>query len=178
MPPPRRGNAALSIFTIEAVQILHPSTSRMERTPMSSVSNAKRLLPRRRFALLASAAGLGAVLVFTGYEVNPGSGLVSFPTAYAQSAQRPAGFADIVEKVKPSVISVRVKMGSGPQTSSLSGDDNPFGPNSPFEYFFRRFGRPDGNLPGQRGQRPRQHFTTGQGSGFFISADGFAVTNN
>ena len=33
--------------------------------------------------------------------------------AYAQSAQRPVGFADIVEKVKPSVISVRVKVDGG-----------------------------------------------------------------
>jgi serine protease Do len=40
---------------------------------------------------------------------------------------------------------------------------------------------PDGALPDdQRGQRPtpRNRFVTGQGSGFFISADGYAVTNN
>ncbi len=48
--------------------------------------------------------------------------------------------------------------------------------------FFRQFGQPDGGQNGQRGPRgggsgPR-NFSTGQGSGFFISADGFAVTNN
>ncbi len=44
------------------------------------------------------------------------------------------------------------------------------------ERFFRRFGGPDG-IPGLRGQRGRGPIS-GQGSGFFISADGFAVTNN
>jgi serine protease Do len=46
------------------------------------------------------------------------------------------------------------------------------------ERFFRRFGGPDGLPPGMRGL-PRGHgAVTGQGSGFFISADGYAVTNN
>ena len=46
------------------------------------------------------------------------------------------------------------------------------------ERFFRRFGMPEGAMPdGQRAQ-PRGRMVTGQGSGFFISADGYAVTNN
>ena len=148
---------------------------------MSSVSpTPKRLLSGRRLALLASVAGLGAAVLFSGEGFGPHASLNAFTApAYAQSAQRPAGFADIVEKVKPAVISVRVKMGAAAQTSGLSSDDNPFGQNSPFEQFFRRFG-PNGpnGMPGLRGERPRQRFTTGQGSGFFISADGYAVTNN
>src|SRR5262249_52864416 len=94
--------------------------------------------------------------------------------AYAQTAQKPVGFADIVEKVKPAVISVRVKVNAGPQMSEFGGDD-PFGQNSPFQFFFKRFGQ---EMPGTRGGMPRRQFTTGQGSGFFISADGYAVTNN
>jgi serine protease Do len=43
------------------------------------------------------------------------------------------------------------------------------------ERFFRRFGGPDG-IPGMKGGRGR--VVQGQGSGFFISADGYAVTNN
>jgi len=133
----------------------------------------QRLLSGRRLALLASAAGLSAVLVFgSGGLVAP---LASLSTpAHAQTAQRPVGFADIVEKVKPAVISVRVKMNAGPQMSGLGGDDNQFGQGSPFQYFFRRFGQ---EAPGMRGT-PRRQFATGQGSGFFISADGYAVTNN
>jgi serine protease Do len=129
-------------------------------------------LSARRLALLASATGLGAILIFAGPELRLAPAATE---AHAQSAQRPVGFADIVEKVKPAVISVRVKMDAGPEASGLSEDENPLGPNSPFRYFFRRFG-PD--VPGLRGQFPRHQFTTGQGSGFFISADGYAVTNN
>jgi len=51
------------------------------------------------------------------------------------------------------------------------------------ERFFRRFGMPDGqDQDHPRGDTPRsprgRKFTMGQGSGFFISADGYAVTNN
>jgi len=138
---------------------------------MQSVSH-QRLWSARRLALLASAAGLSAVLVFGSGGFAPPLALTT--PAQAQTAQRPVGFADIVEKVKPAVISVRVKMNAGPQNSEFSGED-PFGPNSPFQYFFRRFGQ---EVPGMRGGSPRRQFTTGQGSGFFISADGYAVTNN
>src|SRR5262249_6435770 len=78
------------------------------------------------------------------------------------------GFADIVEKVKPAVISVRVKIDQ-PTQPGLSDDDLPFPPGSPFERFFKRFGTP-GNPKGHE-------VITGQGSGFFISRDGYAVTN-
>jgi len=144
---------------------------------MSSVSPApKRPLHARRYALLASAAGFGAVLALAAPDFGHYAPFASFTApAHAQTAQRPVGFADIVEKVKPSVISVRVKMSAGPESSSLDEDSNPQGQNSPFQFFFRRFGQ---EVPGLRGQFPRRQFTTGQGSGFFISADGYAVTNN
>jgi len=122
--------------------------------------------------LLASAAGIGAVLVFGSAGLVAPLASLTTP-AHAQTAQKPVGFADIVEKVKPAVISVRVKMNAGPQASGFS-EDNPLGQGSPFQYFFRRFGQ---EMPGLRGM-PRRQFTTGQGSGFFISADGYAVTNN
>jgi serine protease Do len=155
---------------------MRASSLQMEPTLMPSVP-AQRLLRGRRFALLASAAGLGAALVLVGPGFDPVVASLSTP-AYGEavSVQRPVGFADVVAKVKPAVISVRVKMDVGPQQSVFGDDNDPFGPNSPFRYFFRRFG---GNqTPGMRGQMPRQRFATGQGSGFFISADGYAVTNN
>jgi serine protease Do len=50
-----------------------------------------------------------------------------------------------------------------------------FGPD--MEEFFRRFGMP--NMPNMpRGEREQRNFSMSQGSGFFISADGYAVTNN
>ena len=44
-------------------------------------------------------------------------------------------------------------------------------PGSPFDRFFRRFGMPENG-------EGRHQLITGQGSGFFITADGYAVTNN
>jgi serine protease Do len=92
------------------------------------------------------------------------------------NSQAQLGFADLVNKVKPAVISVRVKMTEGPTLSSNSnGDDGlPFPPGSPMDKFFRQFGIP---IPQQGAPQGRQ-VVTGEGSGFFISADGYAVTNN
>jgi serine protease Do len=139
------------------------------------------VLSARRFVLMASAAVIGAGVLFSGaeYGTNTTATFLASP-AHAQTMQRPVGFADIVEKVKPAVISVRVKMDGGARTMSFDGD-SPFPPGSPMERFFKRFGMPDGqdNGPTQRGPRGGgRNFTMGQGSGFFISADGYAVTNN
>jgi serine protease Do len=156
-----------------------------------------RLLSNHRIILLATAAGLGAGAIFGDFGLgSKPTGSAVFTPVYAQSVQRPAGFADIVEKVKPAVISVKVSINSGGNNLSLN-EENPLR-GSPFEDFFRRFGSPDGGqrfgLPdgrrpddGQRfgrrndeqgGRAPQRRQYTGQGSGFFISADGYAVTNN
>ena len=134
----------------------------------------------RRFVLLTTTiAGLGAAALVVAPGLNLSGG---YPAAIAQNLseqahklQAPVGFADIVEKVKPAVISVRVKVDGGSETTGLSGNDVPPG----LREFFRRFGMPDGQngpegMPRGRGR----NVITGQGSGFFISADGFAVTNN
>jgi serine protease Do len=131
---------------------------------------ARGIRTARRLVLLASTAGLGIAVLLGGPGNFPPLPALSTP-ALAQNAQRPAGFADIVEKVKPAVISVRVRLDEGPQTSSDEGV--PFPPGSPFDRIFRQFGAP--NLPNTPNGR---HSVTGQGSGFFISADGYAVTNN
>ena len=133
-----------------------------------------RLFSKRRIFLLASVAGLSGGLLFADFALSPprsGSALLTPPYAYAQDAQRPVGFADIVEKVKPAVISVKVKMNAGGDVFSQN-EDNPLR-GTPFEDFFKRFGQE----PGPR-RLPRRQYTLGQGSGFFISADGYAVTNN
>jgi serine protease Do len=136
----------------------------------------RRSLSARRLALLATTiAGIGAVAVLAPYA--PQANFLAGP-AHAQNLtqqaqqlpQRPVGFADIVEKVKPAVISVRVKM-ERQTNSGLSNDELPFPPGSPFERFFRRFGMPNNGDGGRE-------IVTGQGSGFFITADGYAVTNN
>lgn len=134
-----------------------------------------RVLTGRRLALLATSLVVLAaapVLLAPNFQRLAPSALAQNLSEQAQHLARPTGFADIVEKVKPAVISVRVKMSTGGELSS--DDDFPFPKGSPMERFFRRFGAPDG-IPGiPRGRR----FGTAQGSGFFISADGYAVTNN
>jgi serine protease Do len=152
------------------------------RAPRRSVFSA------RKFALMASVvAGLGVA----GYGLSPAPHDVFSSSAYAQvdkqvkqQVAQPTGFADIVERVKPSVISVRVNIGeklAKDDTANKNDDnDSPFQPGSPMERFFKRFGGPDGMPPGMRGG-PRggnRGQVTGQGSGFFISPDGYAVTNN
>src|SRR6266571_402340 len=84
----------------------------------------------------------------------------------AHGAPHPVGFADIAAKVKSAVIGVRVKVENA--ESQLADQDLPFPPGSPFYKFF---GTPDQNPQKRR-------FGTALGSGFFVSSDGYAVTNN
>jgi serine protease Do len=116
---------------------------------------------------------IGAVIAaFTVTSTN----VVSFvSSARAQIVtDRPANllsFADIVEKVKPAVVSVRTKS-EAPQVMTDDGSGD-LPPNA--ERFFRRFF--GDQMPGPN-RTPRNRRSQGQGSGFFISADGFVVTNN
>src|SRR5437764_3525130 len=140
----------------------------------------------RKLALMGSVvAGLG----IAAYGSNLPSGHIDVFTSAAHAqvnnevrrVERPIGFADIVERVKPSVISVKINIADkgSKDDSANKDDDSPFQPGSPMERFFRRFGGPDGLPPGLRGgPRGGRGPVTGQGSGFFISADGYAVTNN
>jgi serine protease Do len=142
------------------------------------------LFSARKFALMASVvAGLGVAV----YGFSPSHGPIDIfsSTAHAQvnnevrKVAQPVGFADIVERVKPSVISVKVNINEKVAKDDSGNDDSPFQPGSPMERFFRRFGGPDGLPPGMRGgPRGGRGVVTGQGSGFFISTDGYAVTNN
>jgi serine protease Do len=117
-----------------------------------------------------------------------GSTLLVLPQAHVEAQSRaqvippgaPASFADLVEHVKPAVVSIQVT-GQGPKIARLPQDPkgrpnprdpgarppSPFPDENPLDEFFKRFGR-DG-IP-----RPTQ----AQGSGFVISPDGYVVTNN
>ena len=133
---------------------------------------------RRALLLGTTILSFGAAALFVAPDAARSPAVAQNVKQQAQTVERPVGFADIVEKVKPAVISVRVKMNASAQNSSFEGQ-LPQG----FERFFRRFGAPEDMVPDmpRRGQPdmprgPRR--SSGQGSGFFISADGFAVTNN
>jgi serine protease Do len=140
---------------------------------MSSLQSWRTPLDRR-FALMASAAAIAGAMA----AADPA--LAASAEAPAQPAERsgPPSFAAIVQSVKPAVISVRAKV-SETNSEDMSSQDNgheqrrpPFFRRPPFDRFFREHGIP--NFP-DGGGHPR--FTLAQGSGFFISADGYVVTN-
>ncbi len=88
----------------------------------------------------------------------------------AIGVRAPLDFADIVERVKPAVVGVRVRI-EGVMTSDEPQEEAPLPPRSPFDRFFRHFGIPIPDAP-----VPKSGFALG--SGFFISGDGYVVTNN
>src|SRR5262245_63378097 len=102
----------------------------------------RKTLTARRLVLLATVAGLGALTLFNG----PG-GPVNVPftapaaaQVSAHNAARPTGFADIVEKVKPAVIGVRVKAEtSAPRERMQFNQDDDSNLPPGLEQFFRRF---------------------------------------
>ena len=141
---------------------------------------------RKSFVNKLAAALIASTVL--GVGVAGISGAVTAPAnAEAVRVETPAnapGFADIIEKVSPAVVSVRVKSNIQPASS----DFGPFGGRN-FEdlppelrKFFDQFGGqqfrgPDG-FHDRRSQRPRRARPVAQGSGFFISEDGYLVTNN
>src|SRR5450755_1302072 len=160
-----RRHAASPIGSMESQAMTNhpsdPSSGSSRNTPRRSLFSA------RRFALMASvAAGLGVAV----YGFSPSSGnldLFSIP-AHAQvnsavgKVAQPSGFADIVERVKAAVISVKVTMKDKATETSNGGDED--SPGSPMERFFHQFGGPDGMPPGMRGHRGGHGVMMGQGS--------------
>jgi serine protease Do len=137
-------------------------------------SGKRKILSGRRLALLASVAGLGLVLAVGPGHFRPAN-LMAFgsPAQAAEAAQAPSGFADLVAKVKPAVISVRVKIVQSDNSSGMQQHSDNQIPEG-MQKFFQQFGMP--GMP--NGMRSGKQVITGEGSGFFISADGYAVTNN
>lgn len=145
----------------------------------SDTTTSRKILRPRRLALLGTVAALGVAAL----SMAPGSapfGTNSFiaPAQAAEAAATPPGFGDLVSKVKPAVISVRVKIDqNNDKTAMLQQNRMDSDENTPFDQFSRQFGfRSPGGMNGM--PRQRHQMITGEGSGFFISADGYAVTNN
>jgi serine protease Do len=138
----------------------------------------------RRKALVASVASFALVAVLaTGSllgEPTPGNAQQTTAPAVTQvpgTAVTPTAqtfsFADIVQRVKPAVVSIRVKsVSSDPHTGMQGpGDDD----DNPLERFFREFRNRRGGP--RQGPDNEQNVQMSQGSGFIIEPDGRVVTN-
>lgn len=149
------------------------------------MSSKKRTSPNRLLATTAVAA-IAAGMLFTGLPQNTMNALAE-PVSI-QAPQMP-GFADVVEAVSPAVVSVRVSSDAVPVSNegfsfNFNGegfdslpDDHPL--KRFFDQFEHQFG--DRDRPhADRGEREhrRRVRPVSQGSGFFITDDGYIVTNN
>ncbi|MBZ9974309.1 MULTISPECIES: Do family serine endopeptidase [unclassified Mesorhizobium] len=146
-----------------------------------SCSPRKRLMAAAASLAISGAIGLGALAT--------GTAPVLADAVRVEAPQVPS-FADVVERVSPAVVSVKVKAKIQPTADDGSDDQDGLDnlPNNPqLRRFFKEF-RGFGDLGGQNdeghrrfGHRDRNNGEprpVAQGSGFFISEDGYLVTNN
>ena len=136
-------------------------------------------LLRKRGTIYVSALALAltAALGTASYELRPDR---AFAESQSTTQQKLPSFAPLVKQAKPSVVSIRVKADAEAKVA-LNGDDEQFGGNenpfegTPFERFFNGPKSPFKNFKMPHGGH---HTVMAQGSGFFISPDGYIVTNN
>ena len=87
-----------------------------------------------------------------------------FTVSIAHSSSVPESFADLAEKLSPSVVNISTTT----VIEQKSRDMPSFPPGSPFEDFFKQFEKPGGK------KRKAQSL----GSGFIIDKSGYVITNN
>ena len=162
--------------------ITPPNIFQESHDPSQPPSNRPRkLLTGRHLILLATVPGLGIAVLGagpSGYVPTRLPVWTSSATAADATSQYPASFADLVAKVKPAVIRSASKSTTRPRNPPACATTRKNDSN--------RSGFADGEVFQQFGSqehaewRPQQITTTSwsEGSGFFISSDGHAVTNN
>lgn len=146
----------------------------------SILKRTSRWLGASALALLVGIGGVSTAFVMTGQAANAqvqNAAQITLP----QAAQPQLGFADLVEAVKPAVVSILVEAEESADSLQRRGGGGQFEfnfpdlpPDHPFHDFFNQFGGQGG---GQGGAPTPRHYMAA-GSGFVISGDGYIVTNN
>src|SRR5262245_39918447 len=139
---------------------------------------SSRKLTRKPVVLTAALIATSALGLTLGHMVPfAAAQTAAQPTIETSYGRAPLSFADIVQKVTPAVVSINVKSDAKvAENDESEGDQVPGMPglpeDNPLNDFFKQFRK---NMP-QRDEKP--HPMLAQGSGFFISRDGYIVTNN
>ena len=152
----------------------------MQKQKINQTGSPTRRLPLRD-TLLAGVFTAGMAATLAGGAIVTDTRL-AFAEPVRIDAPAPADFTAVVEGVKPAVVSVQVKNNVRPvanrEDRGRRGSRERFRDRQfrdhPFDEFFRHFDEP--RRFGDRPRRPRRSLS--QGSGFFISEDGYVVTNN
>jgi serine protease Do len=132
---------------------------------------ARRPLLTSAAALAIAASGVFALSFETGSPARAGA--IEAPAAAENAAP---SFADVVQRVKPAVVSVKVNIEDASVAANEEDEDSPGLDQLPPEMrqFFKRFGG-----GGQYNfNKPIVRHGVALGPGFIISADGYVVTNN
>jgi serine protease Do len=150
-----------------------------QRASTSSNVHSSKIAPA--FVALAAVAAVGFGSFVPSHAVRADT--VAGQTVETPMGRAPLSFADLVDRVKPSVVSVSVVNdgGASKMAENDKKDNNKKGggnfnfpdlpPDHPLHDFFK-------HLPKEFGQQQQPKIVQGQGSGFVISTDGYVVTNN
>ena len=135
-------------------------------------------LGARRRLLCLSAAGVIAGLTAAMLPAASAADTAAAATIDMPGGRAPLSFADIIDRVKGSVVSIYIT-GKGEGDQAAAGDVPENFPDlpedNPLNQFFKKFKKGDKGDKGNDGPAPELR---AQGSGFVISEDGYVVTNN
>ena len=162
----------------------------MQNSNQAGLSHSAKLRSRLIGVALAAGALTIGGMVFTEGE-SAYSQTISAPARQSLAEASGFSFADLVERVRPAVVTVSVQRTGGRQ--QVADTDEPSSPFRNFRNFgrqgqgggmgdlpapFRDFGNRQGERGGQSPDAPGAFRAEAMGSGFIIDRAGYIVTNN